>query len=151
MPPPRQTFETFHQLNDAVYGVLEKASVGPTQGRVKATAISNIGRLDEKILRPVGDFAITRMQWGVTEHGIGHYVFVAISSQKSCLHMTITFCEPIVGYERGQKLLRGILSRLEDACEMEDEYFLDELDAEQEQDLDLDGSKSTAVGPARGC
>lgn len=119
-------FHTFRRFNDAVYRMLEgRVSRGPAQGRVKATAISNLGRLDAKLLSSSAsegtdakaEFTITRLQWGITEHGIGQYVFVAASSQGESLNLTLTTVYPLVCRPRAQRLLKGLVRRLKEGVQ----------------------------------
>lgn len=145
-------FQLFRRFNDGIYRMLTNASVGPTQGRVKAAAISNLGPLDEKVKPIIVEkmeeeeaegwsgkllsffrstskeaadagsdpsssskhhaFGISRLQWGITEHGIGHYFFVASSSQNGQLNLTITCPSPIISEPRAQGILKGIVTRL---------------------------------------
>lgn len=101
------SFHTFRRRNGLVYRVLERLVVGPTQGRVKAAAVSNLGALDAKLGQH-----ISRLQWGISEHGVGQWVFVAVSSQRGALNLTLTCVDPIVRPARARALLAGIVRRL---------------------------------------
>lgn len=100
-------FHTFRRGNGLVYRILERLAVGPTQGRVKAAAVSNLGALDAKLGQH-----LSRLQWGISEHGIGQWVFVAVSSQRGALNLTLTCVDPIVSPARARALLAGIVRRL---------------------------------------
>lgn len=112
-------FRSFQRAGGLVYRVLEtRIAVDATQGRVKATAISNLGSLDAKLAtgaggrQPAQSWAISRLQWGITEHGIGQWAFVAVSSQGGSLNLTLTCVDPIVSPARANALLAGIVRRL---------------------------------------
>jgi hypothetical protein len=114
-----QAFEDFNRWDGAVYRLLEQRAVGPTQGRVKAMAISNLGKMDGKF-PPCGAFGLSRLRWGISEHGIGHYCFVGASSWGGRLDVTVTAMDPLVSPERGRRILHGILARLAEAAEAPD-------------------------------
>ncbi len=109
----------FRAFKYGIYEALARMAVSPRmQGRVKAAAISNLGVLvhkeeggekeEEGRLR----LRIARLQWGISLHGIGQYVFVAASTQEDCLNLTLTCMNPMVSAECAQGLLDGIVGRL---------------------------------------
>lgn len=49
--------------------------------------------------------------------GIGQWCFVAVSSQRSTLNLTLTCVDPIVSPERAHALLAGLVRRLLEAEE----------------------------------
>lgn len=106
----RQQVAAFATLPGFVYRVLERLAVGPSQGRAKAAAVSNLGSLNDKL--GGGGSGISRLQWGITEHGIGQWVFVAVSSQQGALNLTITCVDPIVSPDRARAFLAGIVRRV---------------------------------------
>jgi hypothetical protein len=119
-------FSSFNRFNGAIYKVL--GGLAKKQGRVKAAAISNLGVLDTTLKQtqtqtqtgenmaaePVnrGPFRLARLQWGITEHGIGQWVFVAASTQKGVLNLTLTMPSPMVSEARARGMLEGIVGRL---------------------------------------
>lgn len=107
----------FRAFKYGIYEALARVAVSPRmQGRVKAAAISNLGVLhakEEGGTEGGGErLRIARLQWGITLHGIGQYVFVAASTQEDCLNLTITCMSPMVSAGRAQGLLDGIVGRL---------------------------------------
>lgn len=113
-----ELFQLYKFLGGIFWKTMSSSIWSPVQGRVKATAISNLGVIDKK-LQQVGPFQASRAQWGITEYGMGHYAFVAVSTQDGCLNLTVTFCEPLCSQERGHDLMQGIVSRLAKACDQE--------------------------------
>jgi len=64
-------FHSFKRGGGLVYRMLERLAVGPSQGRVKAAAVSNLGSLDAKLAgaqSSSSSWAVSRLQWGITEH-----------------------------------------------------------------------------------
>lgn len=104
----------FRAFKYGIYEALARMAVSPRmQGRVKAAAISNLGILVHK--EEGGEkegLRLARLQWGISLHGIGQYVFVAASTQEDCLNLTLTCMSPMVSLECAQGLLDGIVGRL---------------------------------------
>jgi len=111
----------FKAFKYGIYEALARVAVSPRmQGRVKAAAISNLGVLmhtkkkEEEGGGEEGreELQIARLQWGISLHGIGQYVFVAASTQGECLNLTLTCISPMLSAGRAKGLLDGIVGRL---------------------------------------
>jgi hypothetical protein len=106
-------FHMFRLGHDFMYKVLGR--LAQTQQRVKAAAISNLGVLenDDEDKAVVKDgFRLGCLQWGIEESGMGHYLFLAASTQDGSLNRTLTTPSPYVSSTTAQSLLKGIVHRL---------------------------------------
>jgi len=87
----------------------------PSSPPPQTISISNLGRVDNN-LPGAGDFQLTAPRWGITEHGLFHYLFVAVSSQAGHLYLTVTYAEPVISEETANRLVDGIITRFTDVA-----------------------------------